>query len=104
MLPESDKGGRGADERRMRGTDESPRRLWERSSSERFVKEAKVEIHMATTIFQWEGERKIKKMDKPILGERSVSWLLERIREVTLEGSTPRGVARHSPEIEDNSR
>ena len=44
---------------RMRGTDESPRRLWERSSSERFVKEAKGEIHMATTKrIQWESERK----------------------------------------------
>jgi len=44
---------------RMRGIDESPRRLLERSSSVRFVKEAKGEIQMATTKrFQWEGERK----------------------------------------------
>ena len=46
---------------RMRGTDESPRRLWERSSSVRFVKEAKGEIQMATTKRNFSGRAKEKR-------------------------------------------
>ena len=55
-------------------TRERIRRLWERSSSVRFAKEAKGEIHMATTKRFSVGGRKenVKKKDKPIFGERSV--------------------------------
>jgi len=47
-----------------------------------------------------EGERE----DKLIMGGRSVSWLLDRLREDILDGWTPRGETRLSDEMEGSFR
>jgi len=81
----------------IKGTEESPMGLWDKSSSSRFVKEAE-EGQKEKKICQLRNDKERKmREDKPILGGRSVSRLVERVREVTLEGSEmPRGKARLS--------
>jgi len=84
----------------IRGTEKSPRRLWDKSSSFRFVKEAeegKQEQEQHKVSSEIIGSEKRESEDKPILSGISVSWLLERVSEVTLDGSEmPRGKARLS--------